>query len=63
MIWLIIFGVIQMVTSLLFVDIFNQVAMKQVTRIRIRFFQSIICQEMCWYDKSAEFNFASRLTE
>lgn len=58
-----ILGTIQMVTGILFVDIFNKVALKQITRVRINFFRSILCQEMAWYDKTTDMNFASRITE
>ena len=63
LIWLFIFGAIQMFSGIIFVDVFNKVAMKQITRIRIMFFRSLLCQEMAWYDKSTDMNFASRITE
>lgn len=63
LIWLMILGFIQMVGGIIFVDVFNKVALKQITRIRVRFFRSILCQEMAWYDKSTDMNFASRITE
>lgn len=63
LIWLMIMGALQMITNLIFVDIFNKIALRQITRIRIGFFESIICQEMAWYDKCTDMNFASRITE
>lgn len=63
LIWLLILSAMQMATGILFVDIFNKVAMKQITRIRINFFRSILCQEMAWYDNATDMNFASRITE
>lgn len=63
LIWLMALGLLQLITQLVFVDIFNNIAMKQITRIRILFFRSVLCQEMAWYDKSSDMNFASRITE
>lgn len=63
LIWLMILGALQMIAGIIFVDIFNKIAMRQITRIRISFFRSILCQEMAWYDKSSDMNFASRITE
>ena len=62
LVWLLIVSAMQFITGILFVDIFNKVAMKQITRIRIHFFRSILCQEMAWYDQSSDMNFASRIT-
>lgn len=63
LIWLMILGGIQLIAGIVFIDLFNFTALRQITRIRIRFFQSIICQDMAWYDKTTDYNFASRLTE
>lgn len=63
LIWLMIISGLMMITGTLFIDIFNRVAMKQITRIRINFFRAILCQEMAWYDNSTDMNFASRITE
>ncbi|GAB0096239.1 Multidrug resistance protein homolog 65 [Sergentomyia squamirostris] len=63
LIWLSILAAIQFVASVMFVDIFNYTALKQITRIRVRFFQAIVRQEMSWYDNSHDNNFASRLTD
>ncbi|XP_055687209.1 multidrug resistance protein homolog 65 [Lutzomyia longipalpis] len=63
LIWLSILAAIQFVASVLFVDIFNYTALKQITRIRVRYFQAIVRQEMAWYDNTNDNNFASRLTD
>lgn len=54
---------VQFVASVLFVDIFNYTALRQITRIRVKFFQAMVRQEMAWYDNTSDNNFASRLTE
>lgn len=51
------------VTGIFAVDLFNYTALKQVTRIRIRFFESLVRQDIAWYDVSNEMNFAVRVTE
>ncbi|XP_059619981.1 multidrug resistance protein homolog 65 [Phlebotomus argentipes] len=63
LIWLSILAAIQFVSSVMFVDIFNYTALKQITRIRVRYFQAIVRQEMSWYDSTNDNNFASRLTD
>lgn len=58
-------SVIQIVAGTICVDCFNQAAISQVTRMRIRYFTSLMRQEMGWYDleKSKSGNFAVRLDE
>lgn len=46
------------------VDCFNHTALRQITRIRIKFFQSMMRQEIGWYDVTgSNSNFAVRITE
>ncbi|XP_037954077.1 multidrug resistance protein homolog 49-like [Teleopsis dalmanni] len=45
------------------VDLFNHVALKQITKIRKLFLEAILSQDMSWYDTSSGNNFASKLTE
>ncbi|XP_037946899.1 multidrug resistance protein homolog 49-like [Teleopsis dalmanni] len=45
------------------VDLFNHVALKQITKIRKLFLEAILRQDMSWYDTSSGNNFASKLTE
>uniref|UniRef100_A0A1B0D3W1 ABC-type xenobiotic transporter n=1 Tax=Phlebotomus papatasi TaxID=29031 RepID=A0A1B0D3W1_PHLPP len=46
LIWLSIMAAVQFVASVLFVDIFNYTALRQITRIRVKFFQAMVRQEM-----------------
>lgn len=52
-----------LVTGVLSVDMFNYTALKQVTRIRIRLFHSLIRQDIAWYDVTNETNVAVRIIE
>lgn len=56
--------VVLLVTGLIAVDCFNQAALRQITRIRIKYFQSLMRQEIGWYDVFGNSNnFAVRITE
>lgn len=55
---------IQLVAGIFAVDGFNQTALRQITRIRIKYFQSLMRQEIGWYDVAgSNNNFAVRATE
>lgn len=56
--------IIQFLVGIFSVDCFNQAALRQITRIRIKFFQSLMRQEIGWYDVAGnENNFAVRINE
>lgn len=51
-------------SSIFAVDCFNYTAIRQISRIRIKYFQSFVRQEIGWYDvASGNDNFAVRVTE
>lgn len=55
---------LQLISGVICVDTFNHAALRQITRIRIRYFQSLMRQEIGWYDVAGgSNNFAVRLTE
>lgn len=55
---------IQFIAGIFAVDCFNQAALRQITRIRVKFFQSLMKQEIGWYDVAGgSSNFAVRITE
>lgn len=57
-------SVMQLIAGIVCVDCFNHSALRQITRIRIRYFESLMKQEIGWYDvASANNNFAVRITE
>lgn len=46
------------------VDCFNRSAISQITRIRCKYFESLMRQDIGWYDlQSRNLNFAVRITE
>lgn len=54
----------QFIFCALSVDILNHVALKSISRIRLRFLDSILRQDMIYYDTSANSeNFAVKITE
>lgn len=56
-------AIMQLVTGIFSVDLFNHAALKQITRIRVKYFQSLMRQDIGWYDTSTGNNFAVRITE
>lgn len=56
-------SVVQFLTGIVCIDLFNYTALKQVTRIRTKFFASLLRQEVGWYDVTSGTNFAVRITE
>lgn len=56
--------VIQLISGVFAVDCFNRSAIRQITRIRINFFESLMRQDIGWYDiTSGKTNFTIRLSE
>lgn len=51
------------VSGIFAVDLFNQAALRQITRIRVHFFKSLMRQEIGWYDVTSDNNVAVRITE
>lgn len=51
-----IFGIIS-------VDAFNLAALKQTTKMRMKFFESTIRQDIGWHDKTTDQNFALKMAE
>ena len=58
-----IIAVLLFVTSIFSIDLFNYTALKQVTRIRVHYFQSLLRQDIGWFDVSKGNNIAVRMTE
>ncbi|XP_055916390.1 multidrug resistance protein homolog 49 [Eupeodes corollae] len=56
-------GVAEWILLAIAVDIMNAVALKQIRRIRTLFLESILRQDMSWYDTSSGNNFSSKMTE
>jgi ATP-binding cassette subfamily B (MDR/TAP) protein 1 len=56
-------AVIQLIFAALSIDILNRTAQKQISKIRKLFLQSVLRQDMTWYDLNTNDNFAVRMTE
>ncbi|KAJ9591025.1 hypothetical protein L9F63_027767, partial [Diploptera punctata] len=56
-------GVTQFIIGAAAIAILNFGAQKQIARVRQLFLQSVLRQDMSWYDTTKTANFASRLTE
>lgn len=57
-------AVLFLIAGIVCTDCFNHTAIRQITRIRIRFFESLMRQEIGWYDIAGDNNnFAVRVTE
>ena len=51
------------VTGIIYVDLYNHVALNLVVRMRRKFFESTIRQDIGWHDMAQNQNFAVRITE
>lgn len=57
-------SLLHLIAGIICVDCFNHAALSQINRIRIKFFQSLMRQEVGWYDVAgSNNNFAVRIIE
>lgn len=56
-------AIIQLIFGALSIDILNRTAQKQIAKIRKLFLQSVLRQDMTWYDLNTSDSFAVRMTE
>lgn len=56
-------SLIMFISGIFSVDIFNFVALRQVTRMRIKLFESVMRQDIGWHDLATKQNFAQSMTE
>lgn len=56
-------SLLMFVTGIIYVDLFNHVALNIVVRMRRSFFESTIRQDIGWHDMAQNQNFAVRITE
>lgn len=56
-------GIIMLVCSYLSITCFNYAAHSQIMGIRSKFFQSVLHQDMSWYDMNPSGEVASRMNE
>lgn len=55
-IWLLLAAFLQFIVGIISLDCFNFTALRQITRIRNKFFQSLLRQEVGWYDVAGQQN-------
>lgn len=51
------------ISGVLAVDIFNFVALRQVTRMRKILFETVIRQDIAWHDMATKQNFTQQIIE
>lgn len=56
-------ALIQLLFAALSIDLLNRAAQKQISKIRKLFLQSVLRQDMTWYDLNTSDSFAVRMTE
>ncbi|XP_062136311.1 LOW QUALITY PROTEIN: multidrug resistance protein homolog 65 [Drosophila sulfurigaster albostrigata] len=56
-------SVIMFISGIFSVDIFNFIALRQVTRMRIKLFESVMRQDIGWHDLATKQNFAQSMTD
>ncbi|XP_073843183.1 multidrug resistance protein homolog 65-like [Musca autumnalis] len=56
-------SLVMLVSGIFSVDIFNIVALRQVTRMRMKLFQSVMRQDIGWHDLASKQNFAQNMTD
>lgn len=56
-------ALIQLIFAALSIDILNRTSQKQISKIRKLFLQSVLRQDMTWYDLNTSDSFAVRMTE
>ncbi|TMW46661.1 hypothetical protein DOY81_008256 [Sarcophaga bullata] len=56
-------ALIELLLIAIAVNILNRVALNQIGRVRKRFLEAILRQDMSWFDTSSGNNFASKMTE
>lgn len=56
-------SLLMFITGIIYVDLYNHVALNLVVRMRRKFFESTIRQDIGWHDMTKNQNFAVRITE
>ncbi|XP_030385210.1 multidrug resistance protein homolog 65 isoform X2 [Scaptodrosophila lebanonensis] len=56
-------SIVMFISGIFSVDIFNFVALRQVTRMRIKLFEAVMRQDIGWHDLATKQNFAQSMTD
>nr|ADV76539.1 ATP-binding cassette sub-family B member 3 [Trichoplusia ni] len=54
---------VSLIFCMLSVGLISWSALRQITRIRMKFLRSVLRQDMSWFDTDSEFNLASKMSE
>ncbi|KAL0879462.1 hypothetical protein ABMA27_003213 [Loxostege sticticalis] len=57
------FSVLQFIVGAISVDLFNHAAMNQIDRMKEKFLQSVLRQDISWYDLNTSMNFATKVSD
>lgn len=55
--------IVHFIAGIFSIDLLNQTGIKQITRIRVKYFEALLRQEIGWHDVIVGNNFAVRITE
>ncbi|XP_039747692.1 multidrug resistance protein homolog 49-like isoform X2 [Pararge aegeria] len=58
-----IFSVLQFIVSAISVDLFNYAALRQIDRVKKRFLEAVLRQDITWYDLNTSMNFATKVSD
>ncbi|CAG9571820.1 unnamed protein product [Danaus chrysippus] len=58
-----VFSVLQFLCGVISVDLFNYAALRQIERVKERFLQSVLRQDITWYDLNTSMNFATKVSD
>ncbi|KAL9907609.1 multi drug resistance 65 isoform 1-T1 [Glossina fuscipes fuscipes] len=56
-------SLVMLISGVFSVDIFNLIALRQVTRMRMKLFQAVMRQDIGWHDLAVKQNFAQNMTD
>ncbi|KAL4713463.1 hypothetical protein ACJJTC_010448 [Scirpophaga incertulas] len=57
------FSVMQFIVGAISVDLFNYTALKQIDRVKEKFLQAVLRQDIPWYDLNTTMNFATKVSD
>ncbi|XP_047539105.1 multidrug resistance protein homolog 49-like isoform X1 [Vanessa atalanta] len=58
-----VFSVLQFLVGVISVDLFNYAALKQIDRVKEKFLQAVLRQDITWYDLNTSMNFATKVSD
>ncbi|KAJ0172665.1 hypothetical protein K1T71_011804 [Dendrolimus kikuchii] len=58
-----VFSIAQFIVGAISVDLFNFTALRQIDRIKGKFLQSVLRQDITWYDLNTSMNFATKVSD